>query len=57
MADQIWEDENEDYGERDLEELGGKESYTSKDVKELAGILKERLEKLEAAGDEENKKN
>jgi transposase len=56
MADQIWEDENEDYGERDLEELGGKEAYTSKDVKELAGVLRERLEELETAGDEGSKK-
>jgi transposase len=56
MADVVWEDENDDYGERDLEEPGGKESYTSKEVKELAEILKERLEKLEAADDKENKK-
>jgi hypothetical protein len=56
MADEIWEDENEEYGERDLEELGGKESYTSEDVKALAAVLRERLRKLEAAGEEENKK-
>ncbi|GHU82838.1 transposase [Spirochaetia bacterium] len=56
MADDIWEDENQEYGKGDLEELGGKEGYTSKDVKELAGILRERIEHLEAAGEEEGKK-
>jgi hypothetical protein len=56
MADAIWEDENKDYGERDLEELGGKEAYTSEDVQELAEALKERIEKLETAGEEEGKK-
>jgi len=52
-AEQVWEDENGEYGDRDLEELGGKEGYTSADVKELAGILRERLEKLD---DDESKK-
>jgi len=47
MAEQAWEDENGEYGDRDLEELGGKEQFTSADVKELAGILRERLEGLE----------
>ncbi|GHT94747.1 hypothetical protein FACS1894141_2000 [Spirochaetia bacterium] len=56
MADDIWEDENQEYGKRDLEELGGKEGYTSKDVKELAGILRERIEHLEAAGEGAGKK-
>jgi hypothetical protein len=32
----------------DLEELGGKDGFTSKEVKELAGALRERLEKLDA---------
>jgi len=54
MADQVWKDENDEYGDRDLEELGGKEKYTSADVKELAGILRERLEGLQA--DEGKKK-
>jgi len=53
MAEQVWDDENKDYGERDLEELGGQEKFTSADVKELAGLLRERLESLE---DEEGKK-
>jgi hypothetical protein len=56
MADDIWEHENEGYGDRDLEEMGGKERFTSKDVKELAGALRERIEKLEAEGGEEDKK-
>ena len=25
MVEQVWEDENDEYGNRDLEELGGKE--------------------------------
>jgi len=54
MAEQVWEDENKEYGNRDLEELGGKEKFTSTDVKHLAGILRERLEGLEA--DEDKKK-
>jgi transposase len=53
MAEQVWEDEDGEYGDRDLEELGGKEVYTSAEVKELAGILRERLEQLD---DEESKK-
>ena len=53
LAEKIWEEEDQEYGDRDLEELGGKEGYTSADVKELAGVLKERLERL---ADEENKK-
>ena len=53
LASQVWEDEDEEYGDRDLEELGGKEQFTSEDVKELAGILKERLKQLT---DEEDKK-
>jgi len=46
LAEQVWEEENSAYGEADLEELGGKERYTSADVKELAGILKERIQGL-----------
>jgi transposase len=56
MIDEAWKDENDEYGERDLEELGGKGGYTSADVKELAGALKEQLKKREAAGDPEGKK-
>jgi transposase len=54
MADEVWEEGNGEYGNRDLEEIGGKEGYTSADVKELAGILRERLERMD---DEESKKN
>ena len=53
MAEQIWEDENIEYGEMDLEELGGKEKFTSADVKNLAGLLRHLLASLEA---EEDKK-
>jgi len=53
MAEKVWDDENNEYGNRDLEELGGKEKFTSKDVKELAGILREKIESLDA---EEDKK-
>jgi hypothetical protein len=56
MADEIWKDENEDYGDRDLEELGGKEGYTSEDVQELANALEQRLLKLETGEDRETKK-
>jgi hypothetical protein len=48
MAEDIWEDENREYGEKDLEELGGKEGFTSRDVKELAGALRKRLERLDS---------
>jgi transposase len=56
MIDAAWRDENEEYGEGDLEELGGKAGYTRADVKELAEALKERLKKRERAGDKEGKK-
>jgi transposase len=47
LAQQVWDDENDEYGENDLEEMGGKEQFTSADVQELAGKLRQRLEKLE----------
>ena len=53
MAEQVWDDENTEYGNLDLEELGGKEKFTAGDVKKLAGILRERIEGIEA---EEDKK-
>ena len=56
MANDIWEMENEDYGERDLEELGGKERFTSKEVKELATVLRGKLEELMSEKDEEGRK-
>src|SRR5215469_8613365 len=52
MAGQAWDDENGEYGDRDLEELGGKEQFTSLEVKELAGILRERIERLESGATE-----
>jgi transposase len=51
MAEQVWDDENNEYGNRDLEELGGQEEFSSEDVKKLAKILRERLGKLEDDGD------
>ncbi|MDR0721545.1 MAG: hypothetical protein LBF75_01950 [Treponema sp.] len=57
MAEDIWEQENQEYGEKDLEELGGKNGFTSRDVKEFAGVLREGLEKLDTARDGECKKN
>jgi hypothetical protein len=57
MAEDIWEDENREYGEKDLEELGGKDGFTSRDVKELAGALRDRLEKPDAEKDGEHKKD
>jgi transposase len=53
LAQKVWEDENDEYGDKDLEELGGKDGYTGADVKELAGILKERIQRI---ADEEDKK-
>ncbi|MDR0630142.1 MAG: hypothetical protein LBG24_11010 [Treponema sp.] len=38
IAEDIWEEENRDYEYLDLEELGGKEQYTSKGVKEIAAV-------------------
>jgi hypothetical protein len=51
MAERAWDDENREYGERDLEELGGKEEFSSADIKELAGILRERIAGLEEGED------
>jgi transposase len=56
MADDIWEHENEGYGDRDLEEMGGKEQISGKEVKALAAALRERIEELEGEGGGENKK-
>ena len=53
-AETVWEEENSEYGDRDLEELGGKEGYTSLDVKEMANVLRERLVRLDEG---ESKKN
>jgi transposase len=53
LANKVWADENREYQDKDLEELGGKDGFSSADVKELAGILKERLRVLT---DEEDKK-
>jgi len=53
LAERVWEEENAEYGDNDLEELKGKDGYTSADVKELAVKLKERIGRL---SDEERKK-
>jgi hypothetical protein len=51
-------DENEAYGDRDLEELGEQASFSADDVATLASILNERLASLETKGIETNvKKN
>jgi transposase/IS5 family transposase len=47
LAEKVWDDENEEYGDNDLEELGGKEKFNSADVKELAEKLREKLEAQE----------
>lgn len=41
------DDENVEYGERDLEELGGQTTFTAEDVKTLAATLNERLKALD----------
>jgi transposase len=56
IAEKAWDDENGEYGNRDLEELGGKEKFTSTDIKKLAGILRERIEGLEAVEDKKKLK-
>jgi hypothetical protein len=56
MAGQAWEDENDEYGNRGLEEMGGKEKFSSADVKALAGILRERIERLEDGEDKKKLK-
>jgi hypothetical protein len=53
-AERGWKEENEEYGDSDLEELGGKEKFTGADVKALAGILREKIERLGAAEDKKN---
>ena len=53
----MWEDENREYGDKDLEELGGKDGFTGKEVKEIAGSLREGLKKLDAEKEAERKKN
>jgi hypothetical protein len=53
LAEKIWKKENKKYGDKDLEELGGKEGYTGADVKELAGVLKEKIQHIV---DEKDKK-
>jgi transposase len=55
-AEQVWKEENDEYGDLDLEELGGKEQFSSADVKELAWILREKLGRLEAAEDKKKLK-
>ena len=54
VKSKAWDDENGEYGERDLEGLGGKEQFTSADVKKLAGILRKRIAGLEGGEDKKN---
>jgi len=56
MAEKAWDDENGEYGNNDLEELGGKEKFTGTDIKKLAGLLRERIEGLEAGEDKKKLK-
>ncbi|MHB9293091.1 putative IS1182 family transposase ISBf5 [Hollandina sp. SP2] len=56
MAETIGEDENREYREKDLEAVGGKDGFTSREVKELACALREGLEKLDGEKDGECKK-
>jgi hypothetical protein len=51
MADEIWEEENKEYGERDLEELGGEGSKKEleKGLKVVEKELLPRKEKYEKA--------
>ena len=56
MIEKAWDDENGEYGNRDLEELGGKEKFASADIKKLAGLLRERIEGLEAGEDKKKLK-
>jgi transposase len=56
MANDIWDQENKDYEDRDLEEMNEKEQFTSKDVKEIAEALKARLMELEREKEDEHKK-
>jgi len=57
LAEQIWEEENGEYGDKDLEELGGKEGYTSADVKELARVLKEKIQQISSEKHKKKLKN
>ena len=44
---QASDDENAEYGDRDLEELGAQAIFTSDDVKSLAAMLNERIAALD----------
>jgi transposase len=45
--DRAVDDENEEYGDRDLEELGERSTFTAEDVKALAATINRRLAALE----------
>lgn len=49
-VDRVAQDENVEYGDRDLEEMGEQTTFTAEDVAELAAVLNERLSKLESQG-------
>jgi len=57
-VDRVAQNENVEYGDRDLEEMGEQTTFTAEDVAELAAILNERLSKLESqsAGKDVKKK-
>jgi transposase len=46
-VDRVSADENEEYGDRDLEEMGEQSTFTADDVAFLARTLNERLKKLD----------
>ena len=54
LAEKAWEEENDEYKDSDLEELGGKEKFTGGDVKKLAAVLKGRIQRL-AEGEDKKK--
>jgi transposase len=57
-VERMADDENEAYGDRDLEELGEQASFSADDVATLASILNERLASLETKDTETDvKKN
>ena len=46
-VEQVANDENAEYGDRDLEEMGEQSTFSAEDVAELASVLNERLAALE----------
>jgi transposase len=46
-VERVAKDENAEYGDRDLEEMGEQSTFTAEDVAELSAVLNERLSMLE----------